>query len=121
MTSIIIYACIAIAALGAIGGFVAAERKAGADKVRAELQPKLTACEGQVSAMGEQIKQQNAAVDSLKTEADAKQATASQELAKAEGRAKIWEGQSSRLQAILASRKKGDPVDCKAAWQEIRK
>lgn len=119
--NLIVYGLIALAVLGAFGGFVAYERKAGGDKVRAELQPKLTACEGLAAGLGEQIKQQNAAVDSLKAAADAKQATASQALAKAEGRAKVWDDQAKSLRATLAGRKPTDAQDCKAAWQEIRK
>ncbi len=84
-----------------------------------EAQAKVEACETKVNAMGEQIKQQNAAVDSLKTEADAKAATASKALAKAEGRAKVWDEDAKRLRAILTSRKDA-PKDCKAAWGDIR-
>lgn len=88
---------------------------------KVEAQTQTEACNTARVAMGEQIKQQNAAVDSLKATADAKQATASQALAKAEGRAKVWEDNSARLRAVLASRKPTDPQDCKSAWTEIRK
>jgi hypothetical protein len=42
-------------------------------------------------------------------------------LRKAEGRAKVWEDNASRLRAALTMRKPDGPTDCKAAWQEIRK
>ncbi len=93
--------------VGSVAGFVAMERKAGADAVRAELQPKLAACEGQITALAE--------------ETAAKQATSAQALRKAEAKGKVWQDNAIRLQAVLASRKPEGPKDCKAAWQEIRK
>ena len=59
MPSLIIYGVIALGILGALGGFVYKEREAGANKVRAELQPKLDACQASVEA-------QNKAVAALK-------------------------------------------------------
>ena len=108
-----VWGAIAIA-FAAISGYAAIQHSG---KLQAQAETK--ACQTQVATMGEQIKQQNAAVDSLKATADAKAATASQELRKAEGRAQVWDAQAKRLQAILAGRK-GGPQDCKAAWGDIR-
>jgi multidrug resistance efflux pump len=113
----LIYLYIAAAiAFAAVSGYAAIQHSG-----KLAAQAKVEACETKVEAMGEQIKQQNAAVDSLKATADAKAATAAQALAKAEGRAKLWDDQAKRLTGILTSRKPTDPQDCKAAWQEIRK
>ena len=89
-------------------------RKAGADAVRAELQPKLEACEGTVKA-------QNDALAALKAEADAKAAKAAQALAKASQKAKVWEDNASRLRKVLTDRKPDAPMSCTEAWKEIRK
>jgi len=115
------YGLIALAVLGAVGGFVAYERKAGGDSVRAELQPKLTACEGLRDALGGQIKEQNAAVEALAAQGVAKQQEAAKALRKAEGRAKTWDAQAKRLTAALAARKPTEDQSCTAAWTEIRK
>ncbi len=108
------YGLLALAIIGGVSGLVYEERKAGGDKVRAELQPKLTACEGAV-------KEQNAAVEALHAAGVAKAAAAAQALAKAEVNAKVWIDQATRLQAVLTARKPTDPQDCKEAWVEIRK
>lgn len=117
----IAYLVAGIAALVLIADLVAGERKAGGDAVRAELQPKLTACEGQVATMGGQIKEQNAAVDALRSAGIRKEQEAAQALAKAEVKGKVWQDNAARLQAVLTARKPDGPKDCKAAWQEIRK
>lgn len=101
------YGLIALGILGMLGGIGYKIREAGADSVRAELQPKLTACEGKIQALADETAQ--------------KQAQSAEALRKAEGRAKVWDDQAKRLQAILTSRKPSDPQDCKAAWQELRK
>ena len=102
-------------AFAAMSGYAAIQHSG---KLAAEA--KVEACETKVNAMGEQIKQQNAAVDSLKATADAKAATAAQALAKAEGRAKVWTDNATRLQAVLTARKPTDAQDCKSAWGDIR-
>ena len=86
-----------------------------------EAQAQTEACNTARVAMGEQIKQQNAAVDALSADAAKKQAEASQALAKAEGKAKVWTDNALRLQGVLTARKPGDAQDCKTAWTEIRK
>jgi len=88
-------------------------------KVAAQAQTE--ACNTARVAMGEQIKQQNSAVEALQAAGVAKAATAAKALAKAEVRAKVWDDQAKRLQAALTARKPDGPKDCKAAWQEIRK
>ena len=90
-------------------------RKAGADAVRAELQPKLEACEGAVKA-------QNDALAALKAAADAKAKAASQALAKAEAKARVWDDQAKRLRAILTQPRASGPAPttCDAAWKAIR-
>lgn len=103
---ILLYAGAAIIILGMLGGIGYKVRQAGADSVRAELQPKLTACQTQISALAAETAQ--------------KQATSAQALRKAEGRAKVWEDNSARLRTVLTSRKPDGPKDCKAAWETIR-
>lgn len=113
---LIIYAVLALAILGTLAGIGYSIRKAGADAVRAELQPKLEACEGAVKA-------QNDALAALKAEADKKQAAASKALAKASKDAKTWEDNAARLRAVLTAPRpdgKAAPTDCKAAWAAIR-
>lgn len=114
MSTLLICGLMALALLGAVGGFVAYERHAGADSVRAELQPKLTACTTQLTT-------QNAAIEAMRQEQAKKQAESAKALAKAEVRAKVWDDQSKRLQAALTARKPDGPQDCKSAWAEIRK
>lgn len=111
---------IILAILGAFGTLVGYERKAGADKVRAELQPKLTACESLNATLGAQIKQQNAAVEALAAEGAKKQAASAAAVKVAEGRAKVWTDNATKLQAALTARKPDGPKDCKAAWTTIR-
>ena len=112
---IYVYAAVAIAFL-ALGAYAKIEHSG-----KLEAQAQTEACNTARVAMGEQIKQQNAAVDSLKATADAKQATAAQALAKAEGRAKVWTDNATRLQAVLTNRKPTDAKDCRSAWADIRK
>ena len=107
MPTLIVYGLIALAILGTLGGIGYKVRQAGADSVRAELQPKLTACQTQITALADETAR--------------KQAASVQALRKAEGRAKVWEDNSARLRKALTSRKPDGPQDCKAAWQEIRK
>ena len=78
------------------------------------------AVKAQVTVMGAQIGEQNRAVESLRSEGAKKQAESAQALAKAEGRAKVWDAQAGRLQAALTNRKPDGPKDCAAAWKEIR-
>ena len=79
---------------------------------------KLTA---QVTVMGAQIGEQNRAVEALAAEGARKAAAASQALAKAEGKARVWADNALRLQAVLTARKPTDDKTCSAAWAEIRK
>lgn len=80
---------------------------------------KLTA---QVTVMGAQIGEQNRAVEALAADAAKKQAAAAQALAKATGRAKVWEDNAARLRAVLTAPMAADaPTDCAAAWTEIRR
>lgn len=121
MPTLLIYALVGIAALGAVGGFVAYERKAGADAVRAELQPKLEASQAQATGLAAEIKRQNDAVAALEAEGARKAKESAQALAKAEGKARVWQDNATRLQRVLTARKPDGPKDCKAAWEEIRK
>ena len=117
MPSLIIYAVMFLAVAGVIGAGYHQVKKSGADEVRAELQPKLEACEASVKA-------QNDALDTLKAEATRKQAAAAQALSKATMKAEVWEQDAGRLRAILtAPRKAGEavPTTCESAWAEIRK
>ena len=86
-----------------------------ADQVKLEAQAKI---------LGSQIAEQNRAVDALRDAAAKKQAAGAVALRKAEGKAKVWEGQAGRLTAILtAPRPAGEvaPTGCIQAWEEIRK
>lgn len=110
------YLIAGIVLIGSLVGFVAMERKAGADSVRAVLQPKLDACAGEVE-------KHNAAAKAMAEESAKRQAAASKALANASASAKVWEGQASRLTAVLtAPRPAGEPVQttCEAAWKAIR-
>ena len=111
------YGLVALGILGTLAGIGYSIRKAGADAVRAELQPKLEACEGAVKA-------QNDALEALRKAGAEKQARAAQALAGATQKAKVWEDNATRLRAVLtAPRKAGEavPTSCDAAWAEIRK
>ena len=119
--NLLLYGLVAIAVLGSVAGLVHMERKAGGDAVRAELQPKLTACQSLTATMGGQIKEQNAAVESLRSEGIRKEAIAAQALAKAEAKGKVWDADAKRLRDALTARKPDGPKDCKAAWETIRK
>ena len=106
-----------LALVAALTAFVAYERKAGADKVRAELAPKLAACAGEIAKQNEAL----AALAKVQAE---KQAKAAQALAGATKKARVWEDNAAKLRAVLtAPRKAGEavPTDCKAAWDEIRR
>jgi len=74
----------------------------------------------QVTVMGAQIVEQNRAVEALAAEGARKAAAASQALAKAEGKARVWDEQAKRLTAVLTARKPTE-TSCAAAWAEIRK
>lgn len=79
------------------------------------------ALKAQVTVMGAQIWEQNRAVEALAAEGARKAAEASKALAKAEGRAQVWDKQAKRLQDVLTRRKPTDDNSCVAAWAEIRK
>ena len=114
---LIVYAVLALGILGALGGIGYSIRKAGADAVRAELEPKLTAC-------NDAVQRQNDAIARLHEEAAKKQAAAATALARASQKARVWEDNAARLRAVLtAPRKAGEavPTSCEAAWKEIRK
>ena len=86
MGSLIVWAIVAIGLLGSIITIVHMERKAGGDEVRAELQPKLTACtqaldivrtEGEkakeaarVKEMADKLAKDTADAENLKTKKD---------------------------------------------------
>ena len=105
-------AAIAIAFALAFGG-IQTYRLKGAQADSA----KLTA---QVTVMGAQIGEQNRAVEALAAEGARKAQEASKALAKAEGRALVWDEQAKRLRAILTARKPTE-TSCTAAWEAIRK
>ena len=116
-----IYAGIVIAVMGSIAGVIYAWTsytdgldQRGYDRGKAELQPALTKCEGDLKA-------QNAALDALKAAGEAKAKAAAKALAGASKKAETWEKQAARLTAVLTGRKPDGPQDCKAAWAEIRK
>lgn len=108
------YGLIALAVIGSLSGLYFGVHHSGVVEGRAEIQPKLEACQTDVE-------KQNAAVKALRDISVAKQAEGAKALAAAEGRAKTWDEQAKRLTAILVNRKPGDATDCKTAWQEIRK
>lgn len=111
MPSLILYAVMFLAVAGVIGGAYHTVKKAGADEVRAELQPKLDAAQ-------QQIKAQNEAVEKLRQEASRKASEGARALKDATARGKVWEDNALRLQAAI--QRKDAPTDCVAAWREIR-
>lgn len=106
MPTILLYGFLALALMGGIGYGYTVVKDSGRDEVRAELQPKLTACQTQIQ--------------SLADETARKQAASVQALRKAEGKAKVWEDNAALLRKALTSRKPTDPQDCKSAWETIR-
>lgn len=79
------------------------------------------AAEAETKACASQLTAQNSAIEAWRAEGAKKAQDAAKALAKATGKAKVWEDNALRLQTVLANRKPTDPQDCKAAWQEIRK
>lgn len=125
LVELAIYAGIAIAVMGAIAGVIYAWNsfidgiddlgyKRGKSEVRAELAPQLATCKAQ-------SEEQSRAVEALATEGARKAQEASKALAKAEGRARVWDEQAKRLQDVLTRRKPTDDNSCGAAWAELRK
>ena len=111
------YLIAGIILVGSLAGFVAMERKAGGDSVRAKLQPQIDSCKADVQ-------RQNDALEALRKAGAEKQARAAQALAGATQKARVWEDNAARLRAVLtAPRKAGEaaPTSCDAAWAEIRK
>ena len=112
--NLLAYGLIALAILGSIAGLVGYERKAGADAVRAELQPQIESCKAAVA-------QQNAAVAALEATSKAKIAAASKGLAKAATATAAARTEAERLR--VAAKAGGAPTSCPAgqAVAEIRK
>lgn len=81
-------------------------------KGRAEDQAKIT-------VLGAQIAEQNRAVEALQAESARRLATSAAALRKAEERARTWDEQARRLQAVLTNRQPGGPKTCSEAWAEI--
>ncbi len=83
------------------------------------------AAKAQITVMGAQIGEQNRAVEALEAAGRQKAKEAAQALAKAEGRARVWDEQAKRLAGLLAAPRAPDappqPTDCAAAWRELRK
>lgn len=121
MTGILPIIIALIILLGGAAGFYGKIHHDGVVTGKAEVQPKLDACNTQVATMGGQIKEQNAAVDALKAAGEQKAKEAATALKAAEGKAKVWQDNAVRLQGVLTARKPDGPKDCKAAWEEIRK
>lgn len=89
-------------------------KKWGGDEVRAELQPKLDACAGEVQ-------KHNDAAKALAAESARKQAEGAKALSKAKESARVWEDNAVRLQRVLTARKPDGDKTCTGAWSEIRK
>lgn len=77
--------------------------------------------EAQARILGAQIAEQNRAVEALRSAGVAKAEEGAKALARAQGRARVWEDNAVKLQNALKNRKPTDPQDCMAAWREIRK
>lgn len=110
---LIVYAVLALGILGMLAGIGYSIRKAGADAVRAELQPKLEAC-------GAEVEKHNQAARVMAEESAKRQAAAAHALRVASSKAKVWEDNAAKLRDALTNRKPTDPQDCKAAWDVIR-
>lgn len=99
----------------------AAVAVAGVQTMRlSSCQAEVAAAQQTIGALGADLKAQNAAVESLRSEAIRKQLQAAQALAKAEARAKTWDDQARRLADALTARKPDGPQDCASAWRELR-
>lgn len=113
---LIVYAVLALGILGTLAGIGYSIRKAGADSVRAELQPKLDAC-------AVEVEKHNAAARAMAEESARKAKEAARALAAAKVKGKVWEDQAARLTAVLTAKRPPDkpaPTDCRSAWNEIR-
>lgn len=75
----------------------------------------------QVAILGSELDEQNRAVEALEEEGARKAKEASQALAKATAKGRVWQDNATRLQAVLTARKPDGPKDCRTAWEEIRK
>ena len=84
-------------------------------------QAESAAVKAQVTVLGAQLGEQNRAVEALQAQGAAKAAAAAQALSKAEARAKVWDAQAARLQAVLTGRKPDGDKTCSGAWAELRK
>ena len=103
-----------IVLVGSLAGFVAMERKAGGDAVRAKLQPQLEACQVAVES-------QNQAIAKTKADGDRRVAEATKGVAKARTEAKAAISEAQRLR--IASKGNAAPGACIAAdaAAELRK
>ena len=117
---LLLYGFMALAILGALGGIGYSIRKAGADAVRAELEPKLKACETLTAGLSAQVKAQNEAVEALRADAARRADKARRALASAETVSRGLESEAAHLKAVLASKGK-EGRTCEKAWEAIRK
>ena len=76
--------------------------------------------QAKITVLGAQIAEQNRAVEALQAAGVAKAKEAAKALAKAEGRARVWDDQAKRLTALLTA-PKPQGAGCREAWAEIRK
>lgn len=76
--------------------------------------------QAQVVIMAEKLRDQNAAVEVLRSEGIRRQAESAVALRKAEARAATWDADAARLRSALTARKPDGPTDCRAAWEALR-
>lgn len=100
--------------IGGLTGFVAMERKAGADKVRAELQPKLEKCQ-------ESVRQANEAAKAVKAEGDKRVAEAAKGAAAARKAAQGAASEAARLRSMVGQPAPASACPAASAAAEVRK
>lgn len=121
VASILPYLVAGIAILGVLGGTYYKGRLAGVEATEARLTPLLTACEGRVKALGDQIDAQNAAVEALQAAGKARVAKAEKGVKAAQEGAKAARSEAERLRVAASSKSSPSACPAKDAVDEVRK
>ena len=108
------YGLLALGILGTLAGIGYSIRKAGADAVRAELEPKIAACQTAVEA-------QNQAIAATKAEGDRRIAAAAKGAAQARRDAQGAISEAERLRTITRTPAPAGSCPAGSAVAEVRK
>ncbi len=111
---IIGYLIAGIVLLGGITGFIAMERKAGGDAVRATLQPKIDKCEGELTKA-------NDAAKAVQAEGERRIAAASAGVARARKEAAGAVSEAERLRGLAGGKAPASACPAASAVADIRK